>query len=153
MKMSMIKAEAMVPAIAMAVLGSFAGTARAAEPAAERGPYVKNLMSPTYRTPAAPLATQKELTKRDVKWLTKTAETREDHLKIARFWMAEAKKLEAQAAGYEYAAAAFRRGPVVRNLTASNTAARWEFFAKALRNEATSDLARAASHEEMAREA
>ena len=151
MKMSVIKA--MVPAIAMAVLGWFIGTVRAAEPAAERGPYIKNLMSPTYRPPAPPLATQKELTKRDIKRLTKTAETREDHLKIARFWTTEASKVEAQAAGYEHAAAAFRRGPVVKNLMAPNTAARWEFLAKELRNEATADRARAASHEQMAREA
>ena len=151
MKMLMIKA--MVPAIAMAWLGWFAGTARAAEPGAERGPYIKNLMSPTYQPPAAPIPTQKELTKRDIKWLTKTAETREDHLKIARFWTAEANTLEVRAAGYEQAAAAFRRGPVAKNLAAPNTAARWELFAKELRNEATSDRARAASREQMAREA
>ncbi len=151
--MNMLMIKAMVPAIAMAWLGWFAGTARAAEPAAERGPYIKNLMSPTYQPPAAPTPTQKELTKRDIKWLTKTAETREDHLKIARFWTGEANKLVVRAAGYEQAAAAFRRGPVVKNLTAPNTAARWELFAKELRNEATSDRARAASHEQMAREA
>jgi hypothetical protein len=150
MKMSVIKA--MVPAIAMAVSGWFAGAARAADPEAERGLYIKNLMSPAYRPPAAALATQKELTKRDIKRLTKTAETREDHLKIARFWTAEANELEAQAAGYEHAAAAFRRGPVVKNLMAPNTAARWQFLAKELRNEATADRARA-SHEQMAREA
>lgn len=151
MKMLMIKA--MVPAIAMAGLGWFTGTARAAEPAAERGPYIKNLMSPTYRPPATPLATQNEFTKGDIKRLTKTAETPEDHLKIARFWTAEASKLEGQAAGYEHAAAAIRGGPVVKNLMAPSTAARWEFFAKELRNEATSDRARATSHERMAREA
>jgi len=151
MKMLMIKA--IVLAIAMAGLGWFAGTGRAAEPAAKRGPYIKNLMSPTYQAPAAPIPTQKELTKRDVKWLTKTAETREDHLKIARFWTAEANKLEAQAAGYGDAAAAVRRGPVIKNLMAPSTAARWEFFAKELRHEAASDRARAAYHEQMAREA
>lgn len=151
MKVLMIKA--MVPAIAIAVSGWFAGAARAADPGAERGPYIKNLMSPTYRPPAAPLAIQKEITKRDIQRLTTTAETREDHLKIARFWTAEANQLEVQAAGYGHAAAAFRRGPVVKHLTASNTAARWEFLAKQLRNEATSDRARAASQQPMAREA
>lgn len=151
MKTSMIKA--MVPAFAMSVVGLFPGTARAADPTAERGPYIKNLMSPAYRPPATPLATQKELAKRDLKRMTKTAETREDHLKVARFWTAEANKLEAQAAGYEHAAVAFRRGPVVKNLMAPNTAANWEFLAKELRNEATSDRARAASHEQMARKA
>ena len=151
MKTLMIKA--MVPTIAMAGLGWFVDTARAAEFAVERGPYVKNLMSPTYRAPAAPLTTHKELTKRDIKRLSKTAETRDDHLKIARFWTSEATKLEVRAAGYEQAAAAFRRGPVVKNFTASNTAARWEFVATGLRNEAASDRARAASHEKMAGEA
>ena len=149
--MKILIVKGMVPAITMAALG-FAGMARAAEPAVKRGPYIKNLMSPTYRVPA-PLATEGEVTKRDIQRLTRTAETREDHLQIARFWMMEANKLEAQAAGYEHAATIFRRGPVVKNLVAPNTAARWEFLAKELRNEATSDRARAASHEEMAREA
>lgn len=51
MKMLTIKAIAL--AIAIAVSGWFAGTARAGDPGAERGPYIKNLMSPTYRPSAA----------------------------------------------------------------------------------------------------
>lgn len=151
MKTSMIKA--IVPAFAMSVVGLFPGTARAADPTAERGPYIKNLMSPAYRPPATPLATQKELAKRDLKRLTKTAETREDHLKVARFWTAEANQLEAQASGYENAATALRRGPVARNLAAPSTAARWEFLAQGLRDQARSDRTRSASQEQMAREA
>ena len=151
--MKMLTIRAMVTAITMAVSGWSAAAARATDPATERGPYIKNLMSPTYRPPAAPLATQKEFTKKDINRLTKRAETRGDHLKIARFWTAEANQLDARAAGYEHAAAIFRRGPVVKSLTAPTTAARWEFFAKELRNEATSDRVRAAFHEQMASEA
>ena len=150
--MKMLVIKAMVPAITMAVSG-WAGTVRLTDTAAERGPYIKNLMSPTYRPPAAPLVTHKELTRNDIKRLTKTAETRDDHLKIARFWTAEAYQLEVQASGYEHAAEVLRRGPVVKNLTAPTAAARWEFFAQKLKNEATSDRARAASQEQLAREA
>ena len=151
MKTSMIRA--MVPAIAMGVVGWFPGTVRAADPTAERGPYIKNLMSANYRPPAAPVGTRKELTKKDIKRLSKTAETREDHLKVARFWTAEANQLEAQAAGYENAAAALRRGPVAKNIAAPSTAARWEFLAQGLRDQARSDRTRSASQEQMAREA
>lgn len=151
MKTSMIKA--IVPAIAMGVVGWFPGTVRAADPTAEHRPYIKNLMSPTYRPPTAPLGTQKELTKKDIKRLTETAETREDHLRVARFWAAEANQLEAQAAGYENAAAALRRGPVAKNLAAPSTAARWEFLVQGLRGEARSDRTRSASQEQMARKA
>ena len=148
MKTSMTKA--IVPAIAIGVLGWFAGTTRAADTTAERGPYIKNLMSPTYRPPAAPAETQKELTKKDIKQLTKSAETREDHLKVARFWAAVANQLEAEAAGYENAAAALRLSPVAKNLTAPSAAARWEFLAQGLRDEARSDRTRSASQEQMA---
>ena len=140
-----------VRAIAIASFAWFASTAGAAEPAA-RGPYIKNLMSPSYRAPASSLATQWELTKSDIKRLTRTAETREDHLKIAGFWQAEAEKLEAQAARYENSAATFRSRPIAKNLATPNTAARWEFFARGLRNEARSDRALAASHEQTAKE-
>lgn len=60
----------------MAVSAWSAGAARATDPVTERGPYIKNLMSPTYRPSAAPLATQKEFTKKDINQLTNRAETR-----------------------------------------------------------------------------
>jgi hypothetical protein len=93
----------------------------------------------------------RELTKKDIKRLTATAETRQDHVKIARFWEAEANKLDFQASGYEKAAVDFRQHPAPKNLGAPNSAARWEFIAKGFRDEARSDRALGASHEEMAK--
>src|SRR5262249_27364933 len=110
------------------------------------GPYIKNLMSPAYRATPQP-AGPKELTKKDIRKLTAGAETRADHLKIARFWEAEANKLDFRASGYEKAAAEFRQHPAPKNLGGANTAARWEFIAKGFRDEARSNRARAGFHE------
>jgi len=110
----------------------------------------KNLMSPTYRAPAAQAAVSQGLTKGEVKRLSATAESRADHLKLATYYTAEADKLEAQAVGYEEAAAALRNGPMVKNLSAPTTPGRYEFVAKGFREEARSDRALAASHEHLA---
>ena len=115
-------------------------------------PFIKNLMSPTYRPSPNQVTETHEITKKEIEKLTATAETSQDHLRIARYWNAEAGRLEAQASGYEDAAAAIRRGPVVKNLMAPNTAARYEFVAKGFREQAKSDRANAASHERMAKD-
>ena len=146
-----------MPVIAVAMFGLFLGTvreARAAEPVCSQdGPMIKNLMALTYRAPCALAAVPQGLTEKQAKRLAATAELREDHLKVARYYNAEADRLNAQAEGYEEAAAAYRRGPFVKNLMAPSTPGRYEFLAKRLRDEAKSDLMLAASHEEMAREA
>ena len=58
--------------------------------------------------------------------------------------------LDAQAAGYEEAAAAYRRGPIAKYLMAPSTPGRYEFLAKGFRNEANSDRLLAASHKKEA---
>ena len=92
----------------------------------------------------------KELTKGEVKKLTFTAESREDHLTVARFYRAEANSLDAKAVGYELAATNLRNTPVAKNLAAPGTAARFEFAAKGIREEAKDDRAIATTHERVA---
>lgn len=125
------------------------GLAWTAQPAfSQSGP--KNLVSPTYRRSTAPAAVAQGLTKKEVNRLAATAETREDHLKLAGYYEDQADKLDAQATGYEEAAATYRSGPNVKNLIAPTTAGRYEFFAKRSREEARSNRALATSHEQMA---
>jgi hypothetical protein len=130
-------------AIAMFGLGS------TAQPVfSQIGP--KNLMSPTYRPPAVQAAVPQGLTKKEAKKLGATAESRTDHLKLAEYYMMQADRLEARAAGYEQTAAAYRSGPMVKNLMAPTTAGRYEFFAKGFHEKAKSDRALAESHEHLA---
>ena len=135
-------------------VGSFimwaVGTLVAGPAFAQNGP--KNLMSPTYRTPVVQAAVPQELTWKQVRRLTATAESAADHLKLANYFQAEANSLEAQATAYERAAATLRNGPMVKNLTGPSTPGRYEFVAKGFRDEARSDRSQAAAHEEMARE-
>lgn len=107
----------------------------------------KNFVSPTYRGAAA---APHVLTQREVNRLAATAETRADHLKIAAYYTTKANWQDAQATGYEEAAATLRNGPIVKNLMAPNTAPRYEFIATRLRDQAKSNRALAASHDEMA---
>lgn len=138
----------------LALLALFLGTVRSARAAEFAGcrnrPMVKNLTA--LRTPPCDVRTvvPQQLTKREVKRLTATAKSPEDHLKLARYYKAEADKLDAEGAGYEEAAAAYRHGPIVKNLMAPNTVARYEYFAKGFREEAKADRKLAASHEQMA---
>ncbi len=75
---------------------------------------------------------------KDLKTALKAAKTPEDHVRIAAYYKAKAESLDSQAAGYEQAAATYRNGPVVKNLMAPNTAARYESMAKGFRQEAQS---------------
>lgn len=113
----------------------------------------KNLAAPTYRAPAPQAAVPHELTRKEVKRLIATAESAADHLKVADYYRAEAQTLDAKGAAYEAAATAYRNGPFVKSLMAPTTPGRYEFFAKEFREEATSDRAIAASHEQMAKDA
>jgi hypothetical protein len=110
-------------------------------------------MALTYRAPAARTAAPRELTRNDIKKLMATTESAADHLKLARYYRGKADGLDAQAAGYEEAAAAYTHGPIVKNLMAPNTAARYEFFAKGFREQAKADRDLAASHEKSANSA
>lgn len=113
-------------------------------------PGPKNLMSLTYRAPAVQTVAPHGLTDREAKQLAATAESPADHLKLVEFYTAKTNRLEAQAAGYEQAAAAYMNGPKVKNLMSPTTPGRYVFFAKSLRNEAKSSRALAAMHEQLA---
>jgi hypothetical protein len=140
----------------MGLVGLFFGTIPAARAAdgvpCENGPMVKNLMALTKRPCPVQATAPHELTRREVRKLTATAESAADHLKIARYYRVEADRLDAQAAGYEEAAAGYRNGPIVKNLMAPTTPARYEFFAKGFREEAKSDRVQAVSHEQMTKD-
>src|SRR6266705_3260324 len=103
MKTLLKKATKWMTAIAIALFGLFLGTvpeARAAEPiCSQNGPMIKNLMALTYRAPCSHEAVPQGLTKKEAKRLAATAESREDHLKLVRYYNAEAGRLDAQAAG------------------------------------------------------
>jgi hypothetical protein len=120
-----------------------------------RGPIIKNLMALTTLTQASDTraGVQQELTKREVKRLTAAAESPEDHSKLARYYIEKADSLDAEAAGYNEAAAAYRNGSFVKNLMAPTTPGRYEHLAKSYRDEANSDRHRAEGHERMAEDA
>ena len=113
--------------------------------AAQSGP--KNFVSPTYRAPAVEGTVPHEMTKREANRLVATAELPADHLRLMRFYNAEADGFDAQAAAYEEAAAALRNGPFVRNFMSPTAPARYEFKAEHLREESDADRRLAASHE------
>ncbi len=86
---------------------------------------------------------------KDLKSALKAARTPEDRERIATYCNAKADSLDAEAAGYEQAAETYRNGPVVKNLTAPNTAARYEGIAKGFREEAQANRELAASQRQI----
>ena len=88
---------------------------------------------------------------KDLKIALKAAKSPDDHTRIAAYYKAQAETKDSQAAGYEQAAASYRGGPVVKNLMAPNTVARYDAIAKGFRQEAQSDRQLAESQEQMAR--
>ena len=122
-------------------------SAWAAKPTPNQGPLPKNLASPTYCAPVTQAVA--EFTKKDAERLAATAELAADHTKLANFYRGEAEALDAKRAAYGQAATNLRNGPFVKNLTAPGTAAGWEFAARGFREEAASNRALAASHEQM----
>jgi hypothetical protein len=88
---------------------------------------------------------------RDAKTALKAAKTPEDHQRIAAYYAAKAESLDSQAAGYEQAAVNARNTPVVKNIMAPNTAARYEATAKGYRQEARSNREMAAAQEQLAK--
>ena len=90
---------------------------------------------------------------KDLKAALKAARTPEDHERIAAYCKVKAERLGAEAVGYQQAADSYRHGPMVKNLTAPSTAARYEFRAKSLREQAQFNRQLAASHQRMADEA
>jgi hypothetical protein len=142
--------------IAIALFGLSAGavSARAADVSCSQNtPMVKNLRAYSSRCIGAPTAGPHELSSREVKRLTVTAKSTEDHLTIARYYEAEADRLDSQAAAYEEAAAGYKRNPAPKNLMAPGTASRYDYLAQGFRKEANSDRALAASQQQMAKRA
>lgn len=141
------KPAAVIRIVLLALFTAMLCNAGAAEPAgSQAGPVIKNLMPLSYRAPVSPA-------RRDVKHLIAAVESPQDHLKLSTYYRTRAAELDVQAAGYEETAAALRNGPLVKNLTAPTTAARYEFLAKEFREEAKSNRTLAASQEEMAKTA
>jgi hypothetical protein len=129
-----------------------AGVVEAPKPANCRNlPVIKNLTGLKAQHVCDRMAAPQKLTKSEVKKLAAAAKSPEDHRTVARFYKAEANGLDAQAAGYEDAAATLRNGPLVKNSTSPATPGRFEFAAKGIREEAKADRGLAASHEEMAK--
>lgn len=87
---------------------------------------------------------------KDLRSALKAARTPEDHELIAAYCQVKADRLDAKAEEFEQAAESFRSGPVVKNLTAPNTASRYEATAKKLHQEAQSTREMAASHQHIA---
>jgi len=90
---------------------------------------------------------------KDLKSALKAAKTPEDHERIAAYYKAKSERLETEAAEYEQAAASCRNGPVVKNLTAPNTAARYDYIAEGFHEKAKANRKLAASQEQMAKDA
>lgn len=109
----------------------------------------KNFVSPTYRGPAVQPVAPEGLTNREAKQLAASAKSPADHMKLVEFYTAKAERLDAQAAGYKLAAAAYRNAPKIKNLMSPTTPGQYEFFAKRLHNEAESNWALVAAHESM----
>lgn len=154
--MSTIRKHFMV--VAVAILALFFGSVRYATAGVIEShhksecrdlPVIKN-MTGLKAQHVCERMTSRKLTKGEVKKLAVTAETREDHLAVARFYRAEANGLDAKAAGYELAATNLRNTPLAKNLAAPGTAGRFEFAAKGFREEANTDRAVATTHESIA---
>jgi hypothetical protein len=144
-------------AIAIALFGLMLGgvrDARAADLACSPNtPMVKNVRAYSSRCIGVPPAEPHQLTRKEVKRLTLTAKSAEDHLTIARYFEVEAERLDSQAAGYEEAAAGYRHSPMPKNLMSPTTAGRYDYLAQGFRKEAKLDRALAASQKQMANNA
>lgn len=114
------------------------------------GPVVKNLMA--LKKPACEVRANvpQELSNREIKRLSATAGSIEDHLKLAHYYNTLAARFDAKADANETAAAAYRSGPTVKNLMAPVPAATFEYSAKKLRAEARTNHELAVSHERLA---
>jgi hypothetical protein len=141
-------------AIAIAPLSLLLGPVRDARAAhvscPQNAPMVKNLRAYSSRCIGAPAVVPHQFTTKEVKRLTVTAKSANDHLTVAKYYEAEAERLDAQAAGYEEAAAGYRHSPMPKNLMSPTTAGRYDYLAQGFRKEAKSDRALAASQKQMA---
>ena len=139
--------------IAIALFSVMLGSVRDARASdvscSPNAPMVKNLRAYSSHC-VAPAVETHQLTRREVKRLTVTAKSANDHLTIAKYYEAEADRLDAQAGGYEEAADRYRYHPEPKNLMSPGTAERYDHLAQGFRKEAKSDRALAASQKQMA---
>ena len=134
------------------VLGSVRDARAADVSCSPNTPMVKNLRAYSSRC-IPPAVVPHQLTRREVKRLTVTAKSADDHLTIAKYYEAEADRLDAQAVGYEDAAAGYRHHPMPKNLMSPSAAGRYLYLAQGFRQEAKLDRALAASQKQMAENA
>lgn len=118
-------------------------TAGAAQP--------KNLAAPTFRATVATSAAR-QLSEREARRLSATAETAAQHLRLAGFYAARANQLDAQGAAYEKAVADTRNRAAIKNFVAPTTAGRYEQSAKESRRRASAERAFSVMHEQLASE-
>jgi len=112
---------------------------------------VKNLAAPTYRAPSSGnTVPPEELTARQAKKLAAYAKTREDHLKLAAHYSAQADALDSKGAVYEEAASEYRHSPTAKNLMSPTTASHYEYLAHGFRDEASHDRALASAQQQLA---
>jgi hypothetical protein len=105
---------------------------------------------------SAAAAEPKRLSKKEVKALIAKANSSEDHMQLARYYRAEAERLEAEAADHDDMAAQYRKRPVpAASKTPMHPASpeHCEYFAKALREAANAARQLAAGHEQTAKDA
>ena len=96
----------------------------------------------------------KMLSAKDAKELIASASKPEDHLKLARYYTAEATRLEAEAADHAGMAAAYRANPQITESKlpgATNTTSHCDSFTKSLKEAAGNARSLAADHEAMAK--
>ncbi len=106
----------------------------------------------------AQAAESKHLSKKQVKTLVATAKSPADHLQLARYYSAEADRLEVEAKEHDELAEVYRKSATsqaaaMKNPMAPNSAGHCEYFAKAVREAAKSARDLAAAHEQMAKDA
>jgi len=84
---------------------------------------------------------------RELRTAIKAPRTPDGDAKIASYLNSKANSLDAQATGYEQAAATARQTPGTKNQMSPTTAGRYEYMAKQCREQANSNRTLAASYE------
>ncbi len=98
----------------------------------------------------------KVLNKEELKHLVATAETAQDHHRLAEHFTAKAEQLEAEAQEHTELAAQYKANPTIHEMKhpmSGQTAGHCDYFATSLRKAAQSARKLASDHEEMAKKA
>lgn len=116
-------------------------------------PLMAGLLVLPNRPQYVPAPKSQQLSRKELKKMTVAAKTSEQHLRLARYFQAEANGFDAENAAYAAAAARYRSGPAVKNLIAPTAVARYDSIANEFRSQATSARRLAESHRQMAQNA